>query len=236
VRALAEAGVAVEAMLMTGFPGETRADRKATLDLLVALEPWLSLFMVSEHGIVPGSRVAREPARYGLKAVYAVQGDELGTTLFSDPPAPPTEPDIEEQLGRLASLFRMRSYPWAGSLSTAHSLLYYDRFGPRAFRHSPQERRAPWGAPAKHEHSEKPRFGASHGRRQHFQGRYNLATLTRTAHAHEAGIWDALLTNREVSRHAYEQLASSLPVMRPRHDALARSVHRTQRPQGRRRR
>jgi hypothetical protein len=202
VHALRGAGVAVEAMVMTGFPSETPAERRATLRLLAGLAPSLSLFMVSEHGLCPGARVAREPARYGLREVYTVAGDELASTLFCDPPPPPPDELFERELDILARGFRLRPYPWAGALSTAHSLLRYDRHGPDAFR----GRAAP--APALPE----PPPGL----------RYDVAEVAASAGEHEAAIWDELLAGRAVSRAAYEALAAAVPGARPRR-ALSRA-------------
>jgi anaerobic magnesium-protoporphyrin IX monomethyl ester cyclase len=195
-RALAAAGVAVEAMVMTGFPSETLTERRATLRLLAGLAPSLSLFMVSEHGLCSGARVAREPARYGLREVFTVAGDELGTTLFCDPPPSPPDQRFERELDILARSFRLRPYPWAGALSTAHSLLRYDRHGADAFRGRPARPPALPEAPP----------GL----------RYDVAEVAATADEAEATIWEELLASRAVSRTAYETLAATVSAAVPR--------------------
>jgi anaerobic magnesium-protoporphyrin IX monomethyl ester cyclase len=154
--------------------------------------------MVSEHGLSAGSRVATDPVRYGLRAVYTVAGDELGTALFADPPPPPPDPRFEADLDRLAARFQLRPYPWAGSLSTAHSLLHYERFGPGVFRarRGSRPRPAPSLPPA-------PAL------------RYDVAAVAEAAGDHEAALWDRLLADRAVSRAAYSALAAALPPARP---------------------
>jgi anaerobic magnesium-protoporphyrin IX monomethyl ester cyclase len=203
VHALRGAGVAVEAMVLTGFPTETPAERRATLRLLATLQPALSLFMVSEHGLTAGARVAREPARYGLRAVFSVAGDEFATTLFSDPPPLPPDDFFERELDLLARGFRLRPYPWAGALSTAHSLLRYDRHGPDAFR----------GRPARPPALPDPPPGL----------RYDVAAVAAAAGEAEAAIWDELLAGRAVSRAAYEALAAAVPPARPRRAGPSRA-------------
>jgi len=196
--------VAVEAMVMTGFPSETPAERRATLRLLADLAPSLSLFMVSEHGLCAGARVAREPARYGLREVFTVAGDDFGLALFRDPPPPPPDELFERELDLLARSFRLRPYPWAGALSTAHSLLRYDRHGPDAFRGRPER------PPALPE----PPPGL----------RYDVAALAATAGDTEAAIWDELIAGRAVSRAAYEALAAQAPAAVPRRGRAPRAT------------
>jgi hypothetical protein len=204
VRALAGAGVAVEAMLMTGFPSETGAEARATLRLLEEERPHLALFMVSEFGLTAGSRVAHAPGRYGLREVFHVAGDELGTVLFARP-APRSDERVEAGLDRLARGFALRPYPWAGALSTAHSLLYYDRFGAAVFRELARRPRRPRPAPPL-------------GRL-----RYDPEEVATQADDGEAAIWHELIDRRRaVSREAWEELARALPPARPRHGGRRR--------------
>ncbi|HEY3353880.1 MAG TPA: radical SAM protein [Polyangia bacterium] len=199
MRALAGAGIAVEAMLMTGFPTETAAEARATVRLVEEEREHVALFMMSEFGLMAGARVAHEPARYGLAEVYRVAGDELGTVLFARP-GPPHHARVDEALDHAARSWAMRPYPWAGALSTAHSLLYYDRFGPAVFRDL-----------ARHPAPPPPR-GPRLGRL-----RYDPDAVAAQAEEGEGAIWEELVERRRaVSRHAYDELARQLPSVRPR--------------------
>ena len=42
--------------------------------------------------------------------------------------------DVDARLAELSSGWVLRPYPWAGAVSTAHTVLYYDRFGAGVFR------------------------------------------------------------------------------------------------------
>jgi radical SAM superfamily enzyme YgiQ (UPF0313 family) len=135
---LAGAGVAAEAMCFTEFPTETRDEALATLDFLAAKRDKLGVFIVGEFGLTHGSLVAQDPAAFGLHETWQLEGDELGLGLFYEEREPSKTGEdravVDEALGELSSHWLLRTYPWAGAVSTAHTLLYYDRFGPSVFR------------------------------------------------------------------------------------------------------
>ena len=102
------------------------------------------------------------------------------------------EPEkLDRALERLSAKFTMKSYPYAGSLSTAHTLLWYDHFGPSAFKQN--------------------------GRRENIDERESVSpdeayeVLDR-----EEEIWRRLLFNkRTVYRQAYAAEASRMPLWKP---------------------
>ncbi len=202
--ALAAAGVAVEAMTFTDFPGETRDEALATFAWLDAHRGALSLFVCGTFGLTSGALVASEPARFGLAETWSVAGDELGTGLFWREARPSKADDdravVEQALDRVARRWRLRPYPWAGSLSTAHTLLWYARFGPGVFRSGgparPRELFEAWGGP---------------------RPRYDVDRLSEVTAANEAAIWSRLVgTERRVSRDAWSRLADACPRATPR--------------------
>jgi anaerobic magnesium-protoporphyrin IX monomethyl ester cyclase len=207
VRNLAEAGIAAELMCFTDFPTETFDEAMATLGFLQEQAPHVAAFIVGQFELTHGSRVAREPSHFGLDEIWGVQGDALSTALFFAERKPSKRDRerarLEQALGRLASGWLLRSYPWAGSLSTAHTIFYYDRFGPGVFRElSGQAPGKLLGAPPA-----KP------------TSRLDLAGLER-AEDNEATIWHELTSvRRHVSRQAYDELAAQLPRVRYRRRA-----------------
>src|SRR5262249_17760314 len=76
--------------------------------------------------------------RFGIREIWQVDGDMLGTALFFEEEVPGKSGDeparLERALDALARGWLLRRYPWAGSLSTAHTVAYYDRFGPGGVR------------------------------------------------------------------------------------------------------
>jgi hypothetical protein len=199
VRNLATAGIAAELMCFTDFPTETFAEAMATLGFLQEQAPHVAAFIVGQFELTHGSRVAREPAHFGLREMWSVQGDALETALFfSERKSSKRNRErlrLEQALDRLASGWLLRSYPWAGSLSTAHTIFYYDHFGSGVFRDlAGQARGQVLGTtPAKQ------------------PLRLDLTRLA-TAEENEAKIWHELThVRRQVSRQAYDALAAQLP-------------------------
>jgi hypothetical protein len=181
----------------------------ATLAFIERHAPHIAAFIVGRFELTHGSRVARDPTRFGLREIWTVQGDELGTALFFAERKPGKRDRdrvrLERALEQLASGWLLRSYPWAGSLSTAHTIFYYDHFGPGAFRDlAGQARGRILGKlPAS-------RFS-----------RFGLHKLAR-AQQHEAEIWHEMThVRRQVSRQAYNELAAQVPLLRPGHRRAA---------------
>src|SRR5262249_51960936 len=106
--------------------------------------------------------------------------------------------------------------PWAGSLSTAHTLLFYDRHGPDVFRRlAGRPRRAipspSWSGVA----------------------RFDLAAITERSGAAEAEIWQKLVRERrEVSRAAYRARADPLPLAKPAPQRYRYTMGAPPRPDG----
>jgi hypothetical protein len=171
----------------------------ATLRFLQDLAPYIAAFIVGQFELTHGSRVAREPEHFGLREIWSVQGDELGTALFFAE-GKPSKRDrervrLEQALDRLASGWLLRSYPWAGSLSTAHSILYYDHFGSSVFRDLSGQAQGHL-------------LGTTPARKL---PRLDLARLV-PAEGNEGRIWHELThVRRQVSRQAYDLLAAQLP-------------------------
>jgi anaerobic magnesium-protoporphyrin IX monomethyl ester cyclase len=200
---LSDAGLAVEAMCFTDFPTETYAEAMDTLRFLEELKSQVALYIVGEFDLTHGALVAQEPARFGIKETWQLDGDLLGTGLFyEEKRASKRGADggkLDAALDRLSAGWRVRRYPWAGSLSTAHTVLHYAKFGPGVFR---DRARLPPVQP----------FGA---RAAVAQARFNLADAARSDDD-ELAIWHQLVrVERHVSRAAYQALAKSLPSLAP---------------------
>jgi hypothetical protein len=202
---LAAADIAVEAMCFTDFPTETASEAMATLRFIEEHGEEIALYIIGEFDLTDGALVAKHPEQFGLKEIYRLDGDELGTGLFYDEAKPAKRASdhgrIDEALSRLGRNWWLHRYPWAGSLSTAHTVFYYDRFGPGAFRELARRPldAAPFGARA---------FSAL--------ARYDLDEVRRSDDR-EQQLWHHLVREkRHVSRAAYRALADALPKIRPK--------------------
>jgi radical SAM superfamily enzyme YgiQ (UPF0313 family) len=199
---LADAGVAAEAMCFSDFPTETKDEALETLGWLDDLKSDIALFILGEFDLTHGALVAQEPQKFGLRAVWQLEGDEMGTGLFYEEETPAKSPEdravINEALARVSSRWRLRRYPWAGAISTAHTVLFYDRFGAGAFRNLKPERAMVYG------------YRVMEG-----TARFDLHRAMETEQREEA-IWQTLAFEaRKISRDAYETLARATPPLGP---------------------
>lgn len=197
VRNASEAGIAVEAMCFTDFPTESFEEAVETLRFIERNRERLSLFICGSFELVGGSPVARDPAAFGIGKVWHVEGDRLKTGLYYEPAVPwKTARErglIDGEIDRLSRFWRLSPYPWAGSLSTAHTLLWYEQSGPRAFRN-------PLGA------RPGPSRGGGIGLPRGIEG------MARRAAARENRIWEFLVFDKKrVTPELYREMARAVP-------------------------
>jgi hypothetical protein len=205
IRELSDVGIAAEAMCFTDFPTETHEEALETLAFLREREDALAVYIVGEFGLTHGSLVAQTPSKFGIRETWELDGDELGLGIFFAPETPWKTDDERtaesDALDELSSRWALRPYPWAGAVSTAHTILTYDRRGPRAFRDL-----AKLSADA-------PILGA-----KGFDAsmRFDPRAAQEAAEA-EGEIWATLVNDeRRVGRSAYDALASQTPALRPK--------------------
>jgi hypothetical protein len=214
---LASAGIAVEAMCFNAFPTETPGEAKATLGFIRTLKQQIALFICGRFGLWHGSDVALHPERYGIQRIWQMAGDELGTGLFYAPRGPARSLEdqdrIDTAIDRLSDQWWLHDYPWAGALSTAHTLLWYARKGAAVFR----------------THAATPRNLVMPEQQPHLKSRFDITQLMARAQDHEAEIWQSLIHEQEaVSPGRYEALARTLPRAYPAGSmARAKGRHRS---------
>ena len=125
-------------MCFTDFPTETHDEALETLDFLGDRSDRLAVYIVGEFGLTHGSLVAQSPSQFGIRETWELEGDHLGLGIFFAPEHPwktdDERADVNEQLEELSTGWALRTYPWAGAVSTAHTILYYDRLGASVFR------------------------------------------------------------------------------------------------------
>lgn len=202
---LSDAGVAVEAMCFTDFPTETGPEALDTLRMLDQLRPHVALFIVGQFGLTHGALVAQQPEKFDLRETWQLAGDELGLGLFYEEKQPPkTDADrarVERSLDRLSRGWWLRHYPWAGALSTAHTILFYDRFGKDVFQKIARAA---------------PEVEILANRSRTAPARFDLDQAA-LAEEREQQIWHHIVHElRRVSRDLYRELAAAQPALAPR--------------------
>ncbi|HEU4583004.1 MAG TPA: radical SAM protein [Polyangiaceae bacterium] len=206
---LSQAGMAVEAMCFSDFPTESYREALATIDLVRQLTPHLSLFILGRFDLTHGSLVAQKPGEFGIKEVWHIEGDELQTGLFfqerQQAKSERQRAQVESLVAELSSRWSLRRYPWAGALSTAHTLLWYERFGKGVFREL-----------AELKHSVQAASAAERAAAVLVHTRFDVQQADEQSAAHEAEIWQELVQNRrKVTRPDYDELAARAPRLRP---------------------
>ncbi len=193
--------IAVEAMCFTDFPEEEKDDAIATARFLIENRNKLSLFICGEFHLVSGSAVALAPSKYGIAESWSAKGDIYRTNLFFLPQkeckSEEDRSEINGHLEKASRYWRLSHYPWAGSLSTAHSLLWYYHKGIDVFRLEDQ--------PKMDENDD----GLDSLVRV---SRYNIPEVAASVLELEGEIWGYLVHEmRNVSRPMYQKLAARMP-------------------------
>jgi anaerobic magnesium-protoporphyrin IX monomethyl ester cyclase len=231
---LASAGIAAEAMCFTDFPTETHQEAVETLDFLGDRSDRLAVYIVGEFGLTHGSLVAQSPSQFGIRETWELEGDHLGLGIFYAPHQPwktdAERDDVNDQLEELSTGWALRTYPWAGAVSTAHTILYYDRCGASVFRDLAKR-----GLDEKILGATKKPFEA--------ELRFDLRLAAR-AEDREGAIWSTLVNEqRRVGRVPYEELAARATSLRPKpvrvafaagEEPVAIARPKTAKPRGRR--
>jgi hypothetical protein len=156
-----------------------------------------------------GSRVAHFPEDYGIQKIWRLQGDELETGLFYEERFPsksdPEREKLDQAIDRLSAGWWLHDYPWAGALSTAHTLLWYARYGSDVFtRLADTPRRIA-----------RPKKTFSHPQR------FDIDRMRRVAGRHEAEIWQTLIyDHKAVSPARYDLCSSAYPAELPKKNRI----------------
>src|SRR3569832_1462361 len=199
---LSQAGMAVEAMCFSDFPTESYREALATIDLVRQRTPHLSLIILGRFDLTHGSLVAQKPGEFGIKEVWHIEGDELQTGLFfqerQQAKSERQRAQVESLVAELSSRWSLRRYPWAGALSTAHTLLWYERFGKGVFRELAELK----------DGAQLP-SAAERAATALLRTRFDVRQADEQSGAHEAEIWQELVQNRRrVTRRDYDELAA----------------------------
>jgi radical SAM superfamily enzyme YgiQ (UPF0313 family) len=207
IQNLAQAGIAVETMCFMDFPTETFREAQATLAFIRSLRDSIALFICGTFSLSHGSRVAHYLEEYGLAETWHAAHDELKTALFyAEKKQSKTQEQhfkIEQGIEKLSQGWWLHDYPWAGSLSTAHTLLWHDHYGPQIFKQLSKNR--PVGSPQ--------------------QPLSSFSKKALKVWEKEARIWDILVNQkRSVSRKEYNKLIiESKRFLKPAKDGIKKS-------------
>ncbi|MET9468193.1 radical SAM protein [Streptomyces sp. NPDC006544] len=132
---LARNGIAAQMMGFTGFPTESASEALATYEFLQDHEKLWTTAGIGVFSLTPGSIVAKDPERFGIELLPISASDDIrryvnwrerGSSTVHWPEA--TDSRIPREY--VASIRKVSfDRPFVGGIDSAHSLLYYARFG-----------------------------------------------------------------------------------------------------------
>ncbi|HIJ79485.1 MAG: radical SAM protein [Desulfobulbaceae bacterium] len=139
-----QAGISTSWMTFLSHPGETGREAGETLALIGEQGKMVDQFIAGEFNLTPGSLISCHPEQYGIGSVYHTAGDVFKLFLLfnmgQNGSSAAAADDLEEKIEALSRRYHLDHYPWAGSISTHHSLLYLLHGGQRVFA-------KPWPSP-----------------------------------------------------------------------------------------
>jgi anaerobic magnesium-protoporphyrin IX monomethyl ester cyclase len=168
-------------------------------------DPMSFFFTCGRFGLCHGSRVAHFPGDYGIQNIWCLEGDELETGLFYEESFP-SKSDFEREkldqaLDTLSAGWWLHDYPWAGALSTAHTLLWHARYGSDVFRRFADTPRR----------LSRPKKISSHPKR------FDIDRMAQAAGRHEAQIWQTLIYgHKAISPELYDLCSRAYPPALPK--------------------
>lgn len=126
------AGICVQIMGFTGFPGETPEEAEQTFAYLEANPELWSLAGVGEFVLTAGSIVAKKPLEFGITTINYASGtlQKVGTFTLREKDTTITVAqghawDARRRALHVGELDR----PWLGGIDTPHTTFYADRYG-----------------------------------------------------------------------------------------------------------
>jgi anaerobic magnesium-protoporphyrin IX monomethyl ester cyclase len=145
LKELGRVGIGAQMMGFIGFPGEQPDEAYATYAFLRDhIDDW-TLAGIGDFVMTPGAIVAKRPADFGIHATRSIPGDDIVRMLcWIDAegnvhgPGDMRSPEVEGIAQQIARPVDDR--PFVGGIDTAHSMLYFARYGPALI---PQDRGDP---------------------------------------------------------------------------------------------
>jgi anaerobic magnesium-protoporphyrin IX monomethyl ester cyclase len=140
-RSFRESTIGLQPLFFYGFPGETKQDRRLTVELLTENSDIFAT--ISKGGLftlLTGSIVAKDPQRFGIRNTRRRSGENISGELEYDIEEDPcNREDSFAEFNDCLPHWNLWERPWVGGIDTLHTQLYVERFGRQVFRELQQQ-------------------------------------------------------------------------------------------------
>lgn len=135
LRDLARVGIGVQMMGFIGFPSETPDEAHATFDFLQRYRKYWTLAGIGDFVLTQGSIIAKRYRDFGITKIGAYAGDDIVRMIHwkdASGCSPKSEETRTDTINEMAQSLRRFVYdrPFVGGIDSAHSILYFARYGP----------------------------------------------------------------------------------------------------------
>jgi hypothetical protein len=136
LRELARVGIGAQMMGFIGFPGETPEEAYATFAFLRDHRDLWTLAGIGDFMLTSGAIVARRPADFGIQETRPLAGDDIARILCWIAADGTLHGPGEMRSDRINSIAAeitqpVDDRPFVGGIDSAHTILYFARYGRR---------------------------------------------------------------------------------------------------------
>jgi anaerobic magnesium-protoporphyrin IX monomethyl ester cyclase len=133
---LKSSGIGVQMMGFTGFPTETPAEAVETYEFLLRHDDYWTIAGIGSFVLTGGSMVAKQPSRFGIEVLPDATSDIQRFVPWREtrdgPMRLPGQDEAPVPAHLRRQIVRVRDdRPFVGGIDSAHSILYFGRFGRR---------------------------------------------------------------------------------------------------------
>jgi len=131
---LGRVAIGVQMMGFIGFPTETKEEALETFSFLRKYRKSWALAAIGDFVLTPGAIVAKNFADFGIAEVAAFPGDDIVRSLYwaEGGQLHGIQDERTKLIDRVAAEIdpMLDSRPFVGGIDSAHSILYFTRYGP----------------------------------------------------------------------------------------------------------
>ncbi len=128
IQAMTKAGIGVQIMGFTGFPTETLAEARDSIDFLTENRDLWTFGGLGTFVLTAGAIVAKQPQRFGITNVRPPDGADIVRYLRFDEPI---SQGVAAEVARAKDVLQEGGLdrPWLGGIDSPHTFFYHDRYG-----------------------------------------------------------------------------------------------------------